>query len=84
MSKLFVTLLLIVLAIMVIFFTFELLPMEVTALATIGILWFLGILTIEEAISGFGNKAVITIGTSYAISGIVSFCHSTIPCRYWR
>tara|TARA_B100000029_G_scaffold358625_1_gene351462 strand:- start:936 stop:2759 length:1824 start_codon:yes stop_codon:yes gene_type:complete len=60
--------LLIVLAIMVVFFTLELLPMEVTALATIGALWFLGILTIEEAISGFGNKAVVTIGAIFIIS----------------
>ena len=60
--------LLIVLIFMVVFFTFELLSMEVTALATIGILWSLGILTIEEAISGFGNKTVITIGAIFIIS----------------
>ena len=59
---------LIVLSIMVIFFIFEILPMEVTALATIGSLWFLNILTIEEAISGFGNKAVVTIGAIFIIS----------------
>ena len=60
--------LLVVLSLMVIFFIFEILPMEVTALATIGLLWFLGILTIEEAISGFGNKAVVTIGAIFIIS----------------
>ena len=60
--------LMLVLAFMVIFFIFEVLPMEVTALATIGMLWFLGIITIEEAISGFGNKAVITIGAIFIIS----------------
>ena len=57
-----------VLSIMIIFFVFEVLPMEVTALATIGMLWFLGIITIEEAISGFGNKAVVTIGAIFIIS----------------
>ena len=57
-----------VLSLMVIFFIFEILPMEVTALATIGALWFLNILTIEEAISGFGNKAVVTIGAIFIIS----------------
>jgi len=60
--------LMIVLLFMVIFFIFEILPMEVTALATIGMLWFLGIITIEEAISGFGNKAVVTIGAIFIIS----------------
>ena len=57
-----------VLSCMVIFFIFEILPMEVTALATIGMLWLLGIITIEEAISGFGNKAVVTIGAIFIIS----------------
>jgi len=60
--------LILVLSCMVIFFIFEILPMEVTALATIGMLWFLGIITIEEAISGFGNKAVVTIGAIFIIS----------------
>ena len=42
--------------------------MEVTALATIGLLWGFNLITIEEAISGFGNKAVITIGAIFIIS----------------
>lgn len=57
-----------ILLLMVIFFIFEILPMEVTALATIGMLWACNILTIEEAISGFGNKAVVTIGAIFIIS----------------
>ena len=60
--------LMLVLSCMIIFFIFEILPMEVTALAKIGMLWFLGIITIEEAISGFGNKAVVTIGAIFIIS----------------
>ena len=60
--------LLLVITFMIIFFIFEILPMEVTALATIGMLWFLNIITIEEAISGFGNKAVVTIGAIFIIS----------------
>ena len=59
---------LIILVLMVIFFIFEILPMEVTALGTIGMLWACNILTIEEAISGFGNKAVVTIGAIFIIS----------------
>ena len=60
--------LIIVLCLMVTFFILEIFPMEVTALATIGLLWLLNIITIEEAISGFGNKAVVTIGAIFIIS----------------
>ena len=59
---------LIILSLMVVFFILEILPMEVTALATIAMLWLFNILTIEEAISGFGNKAVVTIGAIFIIS----------------
>ena len=59
---------LIILSLMVLSFILEILPMEVTALATIGLLWLCNILTIEEAISGFGNKAVVTIGAIFIIS----------------
>ena len=41
---------LMILLLMVIFFIFEILPMEVTALATIGMLWACNILTIEECL----------------------------------
>ena len=58
----------IIISLMVISFLLELVPMEVTALATLGIFWSLGILNIEEIISGFGNKAVITIGAIFIIS----------------
>ena len=60
--------LLFIILLMVIFFILELFPMEVTALATIGLLWGFNLITIEEAISGFGNKAVITIGAIFIIS----------------
>ena len=53
---------------MIISFLLELVPMEVTALATLAAFWGLGILNIEEIISGFGNKAVITIGAIFIIS----------------
>mgnify|MGYP004150682039 CR=1 FL=1 len=39
----------------------ELVPMEVTALATLGAFWGLGILDIEEIISGFGNIIILNI-----------------------
>ena len=58
----------IIVSFMVVFFVLEIIPMEVTALATLGAFWLLNILTIEEAISGFGNKAVVTIGAIFIIS----------------
>ena len=58
----------IIVSFMVLFFVLEIIPMEVTALATLGAFWLLNILTIEEAISGFGNKAVVTIGAIFIIS----------------
>ena len=57
-----------IVVLMVISFMLELVPMEVTALATLGAFWGLGILDIEEIISGFGNKAVVTIGAIFIIS----------------
>ena len=57
----------VIISFMVLFFVLEIIPMEVTALATLGAFWLLEILTIEEAISGFGNKAVITIGAIFII-----------------
>ena len=60
--------LLLIMVLAIISFTFELLPLEVTALAAITLLVASGILTIEEAITGFSNKAVITIGAIFIIS----------------
>ena len=57
-----------IILLMMICFIFELLPMEVTALATVGLLLLFNIISIEQAISGFSNKAVITIGAIFIIS----------------
>tara|TARA_B100000029_G_C17566934_1_gene955355 strand:+ start:501 stop:2336 length:1836 start_codon:yes stop_codon:yes gene_type:complete len=59
---------LIILSLMIISFIFELVPMEVTALGTLGLLLCFNIINIDEAISGFSNKAVITIGCIFIIS----------------
>ncbi|MDC1050717.1 SLC13 family permease [Candidatus Marinimicrobia bacterium] len=59
---------LIIISIMIISFIFEIVAMEVTALGTIGLLLVFNIISIEEAISGFSNKAVITIGAIFIIS----------------
>jgi len=46
----------------------EWLPLEVTALSATGILLFTNVLTLEESLSGFNNKAVIIIGAIFIIS----------------
>jgi len=53
--------------IMVVLFTFEILPLEVTALLGTGILLLFDVLTVDEALSGFSNKAVITIGAMFIL-----------------
>jgi len=61
----------IVLAVIVvafILFSTEVLPVDVSALAILGILLLTGLLTIEDGLSGFSNPAVITIGCLFIIS----------------
>jgi len=53
---------------MVLFFIFEVLSIEVTALVGISLLVLCNILTIDEAISGFGSPAVIVIVAIFIIS----------------
>ncbi len=63
-----VMILLAIMVMAVVFFTLEVLPLEVTAMGITGLLLLFNILTPEEAISGFSNKAVITIGAIFIIS----------------
>ena len=49
-------------------FVLQWVPFEVTALGTMGVLLLVGILTPEEAVSGFSSKAVITIGAMFVLS----------------
>jgi len=53
---------------MVVFFVMEILPIEVTAMGAIGILLLFDVLNWQEAISGFSNPAVITIGAIFIMS----------------
>jgi len=53
---------------MVVFFVMEILPIEVTAMGAIGVLLLFDILSWQEAISGFSNPAVITIGAIFIMS----------------
>ena len=53
---------------MVVLFTFEIFPIEVTAMGALGVLLLFDILSWKEAISGFSNPAVITIGAIFIMS----------------
>ncbi len=53
---------------MVVFFVMEILPIEVTAMGAIGLLLLFDVLSWQEAISGFSNPAVITIGAIFIMS----------------
>ena len=52
----------------IVFFILEILPLEVTALASVGLLLLFDIISIEAALSGFSNSAVITIGAIFILS----------------
>ena len=60
--------LLIVILFAIIFFSLEILPLEVTALGAVGLLVLFNIISIDDAISGFSNNAVITIGAIFILS----------------
>tara|TARA_B100000029_G_C17605128_1_gene967159 strand:- start:529 stop:2316 length:1788 start_codon:yes stop_codon:yes gene_type:complete len=49
-------------------FVKEVFPLDVTALALLVILLFAGFLTLDEAISGFSNKAVLTVALMFILS----------------
>ena len=53
---------------MVVFFVMEILPLEVTAMGAIGLLLLFDVLSWQEAISGFSNPAVVTIGAIFIMS----------------
>ena len=52
----------------VFFFSLEILPLEVTALAAVGLLVLFNIISIDDAISGFSNNAVVAIGAIFILS----------------
>ncbi len=53
---------------MVVFFVMEILPIEVTSMGAIGVLLLFNVISWQEAISGFSNPAVITIGAIFIMS----------------
>ncbi|MDP6966176.1 MAG: anion permease, partial [Candidatus Marinimicrobia bacterium] len=59
---------LVIVAVALVFFVWELFPMDVTALALLTVLLLTGFLSLDEAISGFSNKAVLTVGLMFILS----------------
>ena len=60
--------LLFIISFAIVFFILEILPLEVTALGSVGLLLLFDVITVESAISGFSNNAVITIGAIFILS----------------
>ncbi|MBD2309479.1 SLC13 family permease [Chroococcidiopsis sp. FACHB-1243] len=58
-----------VLGLAIVFFIFEWLPVDVTAIATAVVLMLLGLITPEEGIAGFSNSATITVLAMFILSG---------------
>jgi di/tricarboxylate transporter len=64
-----ITIVLSILSIAVIFLITEWIPMEVTALLTLGAVTLTGLITPGEALAGFSNPAVVTIWAVFILSG---------------
>lgn len=52
----------------VVFFSLEILPLEVTSLFAVAVLVLFNVIDIETAVSGFSNSAVIIIGSIFILS----------------
>ena len=59
---------LVVLVLTVVLFATERLPVDVVALLALGVLLIGGVLAPEEALAGFSNEAVVTIGAMFVLS----------------
>lgn len=64
-----ITLVLCILAAAVIFLITEWIPMEVTALLSLGLVALTGLVTPVEALAGFSNPAVVTVWAVFILSG---------------
>ncbi len=63
-----ISIVLLIIAITVVLFASELLPIEITALVCLGLLLLTGTIDAESAFSGFSNPAVITIALLFSLS----------------
>ncbi len=61
-------LVLVVLVVTMVLFATERLPVDVVALLALGVLLICGVLPPEEALAGFSNEAVVTIGAMFILS----------------
>ena len=57
-----------IISVALILFVKEIFPLDVTALALLTVLLATDLLSIEEAISGFSNQAVLTVGLMFVLS----------------
>ncbi|MAD52004.1 MAG: SLC13 family permease [Candidatus Marinimicrobia bacterium] len=57
-----------IITLMIVLFVKEVFPLDVTALLVLVVFLVIGNLTLEEAISGFSNQAVITIAVLFVLS----------------
>ncbi|MBT8369872.1 MAG: SLC13 family permease [Deltaproteobacteria bacterium] len=64
-----IALILSILAVSVLFLVTEWIPMEVTALLSLGAVALTGLVTPVEALSGFSNPAVVTVWAVFILSG---------------
>lgn len=64
-------------------FALELFAIEVTALTVLALLVVLGIVSPEEAVSGFSNKAVVTIGALFVLSRALLETGALESGAYW-
>ncbi len=63
-----ISIVLVIILITVVLFATELLPIEITALVSLGLLLLTGVLEPAQAFTGFSNPAVITIALLFALS----------------
>ncbi len=57
-----IALMLAMILIALVLFVLEIFPIEVTAMLLLAVMLFSGIITVDEAIAGLSNKAVVTVG----------------------
>lgn len=62
-----ILLLLGLLALALVCFARDLLPVEVTGLSLLSVLLLTGVVSVEQAIAGFSNKAVVTVGAMFVL-----------------
>ena len=57
-----------VISLMIVLFSLEVLPLEVSSLSAVALLLLFNVISLDQAISGFSNQAVITIGCIFVLS----------------